>query len=403
MSKYNKAFTMGEVLIVLTIVGIIMALSLKTIKMVKSSYTPLAYHAYYTVKDVANILTSSVLSQDTIIDDSGTIRKGTTIKCNDNGKIVTILKPDGYNNNTIPACSSITTGSGTSTVCNAIVNDIVNTTNMGSTTNATPGCDTSKIYSVDTSGTEPTISSLGDNLNSPTFTTTNGMRYYLTHNVAAISGKTKYGFRLLAVDLNGKSAPNITEVTNKVPPDVVTFMIMDNGDVFPLGAAADNVSIKIDSKTPPTTQKYSYINAAMKGYCYPRNEDESKKSRELWHCPVTSGAYVPPECEVTMKIDNSKAGKRCNYLVEKPIEPQSFRNAYCATRGNVYFAKDASGNIVTTDEISYKTYCPDNATLNLSFRAVCPPYLASVDASTAKVFDRCDMELVKPIFRFNFR
>ena len=53
-----------------------------------------------------------------------------------------------------------------------------------------------------------------------------------------------FGFRLLAVDVNGTSKPNVIDPDDdKMPPDVLTFMIMDNGEMYPLGVAADNLKV----------------------------------------------------------------------------------------------------------------------------------------------------------------
>ena len=344
MRKFNKAFTLGEVLIVMVIIGIIMSIAVKTIKMVKSSYTPLTYSAFNTIKDVANILTGTSLASsttdETIVD----------------GQKVRLLKSDS------------------SLICNKIVNDIVNSSGRST------AC--ANIYAVNSSGTEPVIS--GINLSKPSFTTTNGMRYYLTNHVAAISGQTQYGFRLIAVDLNGASSPNITEAANNVPPDVVTFMLMDNGDVYPLGVAADN--IELDGK------KYSYINSAVKGYCYPNSSDSDSDGKikpiAQWHCPLSDGAYYPPDC---------RDGQKCSYLIEKPIQPQTYRQAYCTVQRNINI--NDSTNAVTYN-IPYEAYC--NTVSMTSFRGACPPFGVG-SGGVVKRFDRCDIELVKPMFRFNLR
>ena len=46
MKNKKFGFTLGEVLICIMIVGIIMAVATRTIKMIKASYTALTYHEY---------------------------------------------------------------------------------------------------------------------------------------------------------------------------------------------------------------------------------------------------------------------------------------------------------------------------------------------------------------------
>ena len=64
MKINKKGFTLGEVLVCIMIIGIIMALSMQSIKMVKSSYTSLTYFALKNVQDlVGEIYSGETLKQ----------------------------------------------------------------------------------------------------------------------------------------------------------------------------------------------------------------------------------------------------------------------------------------------------------------------------------------------------
>lgn len=61
--------------------------------------------------------------------------------------------------------------------------------------------------------------------NSPSFTLSNGQRFYVSGRTAGTPG-----YRIVSVDLNGLSNPNATD------KDIVPFIVYDTGEVVPLGA-----------------------------------------------------------------------------------------------------------------------------------------------------------------------
>ena len=360
MKKNKKGFVLAEVLVALVVVGVVMALSVQTFKIIKTSYTPLTYFSFKNIRSIVFLLTATVMSDET-----------TTLCKNSNGELVRVLLPDGYTpSGTIPLCSSLPGGTGSSVVCNKIANDIINSAKATST------C--SNLYSVNTSTSEPTIANL--NPDAPTFRTMNGQRYYVTNNVskATAGADFEYGYRLIAVDLNGKRGPNTASTANQ-PPDIVTFLIMDNGDVYPLGVAADNY-------TTSDNKHVNYIASSVKGYCYPRivQDDSGQNVANFSHCPLTSAAYVPKECVAKV---SSGVISTCYYKIEKPSNILSYRNAFCTI----------VGNLATAGATSYKTYC--NSAGMVEFRKVCPPFKEGPDGTG---FDMCLMENIKPMFRFNF-
>ncbi len=70
------------------------------------------------------------------------------------------------------------------------------------------------------------------NLTSPNFTLSNGQRIYISSR--AVFAATGAGYRIISMDLNGESGPN------EFNKDVVPFAVFDNGEVYPLGLAAED-------------------------------------------------------------------------------------------------------------------------------------------------------------------
>ena len=223
----KKGFTLGEILVVMMIIGVIMALSIQSIRIVKTSYTSLAYFAFRNMQIATRDLYGGQTAK-TVAEDSATIlcRKS-------NGVSVHVFKPDSdVKYTTIPKCSELPTDTNDATknLCSFIVKSL----------NTTGKINCTKLYTASKGegGLDPEITNI-DVLN-PNFVTTNGQRYFLTTRTFSESVSKDYGYRLLAVDLNGKSKPNITKKdSKKMPPDIVTFMLLDNGELYPLGIAAD--------------------------------------------------------------------------------------------------------------------------------------------------------------------
>lgn len=345
--KRNKfGFTLGEILVCMMIIGVIMALSLQTIAIVKASYTSLGYFAFKNLRIAVRELYAGQTAKTTFENSSVMMcRTG-------NGKSIYVLKPDNDPETSgTPLCSQLPADvdGGTNTVCNNMVKQL----------NTTGKIRCNNLFSVSTGDiTEPSISDF--NVNNPTFVTTNGQRYYLTKRTYNASISTDYGFRLMAIDLNGKSKPNSIDVnTKKMPPDIITFMIMDNGEVYPIGVAADNLKISSD-------RTVQYINARAKGYYYSDNKNASSGS-------------IPDDCYVKKSTGQTQV---CNYRVV-PIKnasgeaTYSYREAFCLSR-------------TSSQDPSYNNYCQ-----SIQRNSLCPP------SDNEQRFDICQQENIKPLFRFN--
>lgn len=328
----KKAFTLAEVLVSLVVVGFIVAVSVKSINTVRMSYTALGYFANENIHSIVRIL---------MIDDAGSFAVSNTsrMSCytiNSSGLYEkhSVFKPDiePDDSTIVPWCSQLGEIDGTpsNTFCNNVVK----------ITNTTGRYDCENLYDIEINATgEPYIWTLVPD--KPTFTLTNGQRYYITHRRKVNAISPYFGFRLIGIDLNGNSGPNKSFGTNP-PPDIVTFMVFDNGEIYPLGVAADNITVS--SYQNKTIQ---YITSRIKGYYF---EDGQK-------------IYIP---------NTIHDATNQNTIF-------SYREAYCTSRLN--------------DNITYKKYCPDT----LPKHSLCPY------SGDPKMFDLCQQENIKPLFRFNFK
>lgn len=345
MDKNKKGFTLGEVLICIMVVGIIMALSVQTIKIVKTSYASLGYFAHKNVTAMARELFSGQMPGENTSD---------VLLCRlTNGESTYVLKPDLLpETNALLNCRDLSTETGTNTVCNSLAEM--------SNTSGKILCGSENLFTaaINDDTDEPYISDL--NADNPNFITTNGQRYYITKRSFDTKISDNFGFRIIAVDLNGKSKPNSVETdSKKMPPDIIMFVLLDNGDIFPIGVAADNFNIS-DGRI------VQYINSKVKGYYYSYDTNRTEGIPSSCFVKTTSG---------TKQI--------CNFAVVYAQNDEgtsffTYREAYCNALG-------------TNKEPAYKNYCYGK-TRNI----LCPP------SSNEKRFDLCNVENVKPLFRYNF-
>lgn len=360
MKKNKLGFTLGEILVAITVIGVIMALSVNSIKIVKASYTSLAYFAHKNVVNMVGVLNAGDSTEANIKDNDGNTLPSMIAQCrNSNGAIVQVLKSDKEYENDLgtPECSQRVNS--TQATKNLFCKSMVSIANTAGTTR----CDSLFQTNLSTNNTstsafeEPYISDL--DYNSPTFIATNGQRYYLSEWTYNSNISETYGYRLIAIDLNGTSRPNITDKDSLTPPpDIVTFMVMDNGEVYPLGVAATNIELN-------NGRTVQYINSKVKGYYYTYDENRTTN--------------VAPECT---KVIKGVKQQTCNYAIVylQNDEGKSFfnyRDAFCKSLGG--------------KETAYDGYCS-----GITPSEYCPP------STNDKVFDLCTMTNIKPMFRYNF-
>ena len=252
--------------------------------------------------------------------------------------------------------------------------------------NGTPNCSYDSLFESSFLDNEPYISNL--NPDNPNFVTSNGQRYYISRWAKDSRVSSIYGYRLVAVDLNGKSRPNKMVNTGGPLPDIVVFLVLDNGEVYPLSYAADN--LQRDGR------KVTYINAKVKGYYFSTVDNAGNP------IALSSRKNAPEEC---------KAKKKVKYKDENGVEKEEIRYYGCnfsvvpvqttkASAGEKYFmsyreAYCLSHDAGNSDIVAYTGYCSGS----ISKSPFCPPALTSEE----KAFDKCSVETVRPAFRYNLK
>ena len=372
MRKNKRSFTLAEVLVSMAIIGFIMAMSMSTIKIVKTSYTALTYFTFKNIQGMVGEAFAGSLPNEALLGNNDQRTAYPIAKCiakkddegKDNSIAINVLLSDYEAGESeqqyIPECKKREQYIHSSTAPkNIFCKAITGMLNVAGSVN----CSDLYTATYDIDKREPYIKNL--DWEKPNFITTNGQRYYLTYWNFDKRISDLFGYRLMAVDLNGKSRPNTTIKDSKNAPDIVTFLVLDNGEVFPLAEAADNA--KIGNK------KIQYINSQVKGYYY--SHDETRKEN------------VPSEC--FRKKKDGSPNQICNYAVvflkqkssdsSKETSLFTYREAYC----------NALGYLRPSE---FKTYCSSVARTTL-----CPP------SQDSKQFDVCKVENIKPLFRYNFK
>ena len=392
MKTIKKGFTLAEVLISMVVIGVIMAASIQTIKIVQASYTSLAFFEFDNIKAIAgeaiggNSGSTPKDVNDNYISDVS-VRKGSKVVITPDDetfcKYVTAISNVAKRKRTdgLPLCHADTMFD---------VQKLENHLSLKPHVNST--------YEEDEDEEELEIIDRRKEFDSePTFITNSGKRYYLSKRVKSAkegSGSIKtisdnYGYRILAVDLNGTKGPNILdpyedmnmndEFDNKKVPDIIKFVIMDNGEVFPIGVAADNFSFRVSASNPNELKKLIYIMANVKGYYF-----TSKAGR--------SEDVIPTDCKRQLADKDGKptGTRQCDFAVVNVKNPFrtdnpeaiifSYRQAYCLALGS--------------RSSEYEKYC-DSAKLGSTVVNYCPP------SSSDQAFDECRVRNIKPAFRYN--
>ena len=432
--KNKLGFTLAEILLSLVIIGVIMALSVNSIKIVKTSYTSLAYFAHRIVLEMAGSLYSGTITnvvntaEKTCNDDNCYMRgknykpkKCTLEKYKDTdectsetkdvyyestygveflkfgneylkpmvtrcvtqyGKIVNVLKTDGEEDASTVSCDSrITSHANTNLFCKSLV--------ALSNHSGSYNCSSLNEPSIDETTGEPTFTI---DVDSPNFTLTNGMRFYVSAWTKDDEISEDYGYRLIAVDLNGKQGPNTLNGNALRPTDIVRFLVLDNGEVYPLGEAADNLKVNTNPK-----RTIQYLKAKVKGYYYDYKKIEDgdnagKPSRDSSNnlIIVRDMDTIPKECNCKQDDGGKVTCEKCSFGVVSLVHQDennnedaifTYREALCTTKKNT--------------GIGYEKYCE-----GIDQHELCPPVGNISD--TISPFDNCKAETIKPLFRFNF-
>ncbi len=222
MKKF-KGFTLSEVLISLTVIGVIMLFYIPVHKTVTKTYTTLGYAAFENLNAISKELMSGHA-----VDDGAEHIKATEMS--DNGKQI-------FNTNDAAFCKNFF--------------DVTNTVGR-------PNC-SSFLSVTKTEASNPLTYKLASiSPDNPNAYTTNGHRYYLsTHQEQNNAVSTLYGYRVIGIDMTGKKKPNTPDpypsAPSGKPADLIYFIMLDDGRVFPIGIAA---------------KSRNYINTRMDAYFY---------------------------------------------------------------------------------------------------------------------------------------
>lgn len=214
----RNAFTLREILVVILIVGIISVLSLQTVKAQKTKFAFSCYHFYRDLKIAVGHMSSATyggslnsFSCEPALDkdDDGAAYKACVTAGKDyvgGGGNTDILDYRLGNN----FCVGLSQYLGTA---------------------STIACDTGELNNA-------TLNNIYGNIGSgalPSFKLMNKYLIYVSNRVeGGTTGSTYNTYRIVSVDLNGSSNPN------RPGEDIISFAVFDNGEVLPLGIAADS-------------------------------------------------------------------------------------------------------------------------------------------------------------------
>lgn len=336
-------FTLAEVLVSLTIIGIIIIFYIPINKIVSVQYTTLAYSA------LENL---SIASKELMSGDIAVHTGDETVRAlwDQDGK--TVLTPNTYS------------------FCMCL-GDIINVRGDVNCPKTESG-----YYSI--SGSDPLKFKLStETWDEPNIVGTNGYKYYISaHHTQNNSVASHFGYRVIAIDITGEKRPNAEDtypdVPSGQPSDIIYFIILDDGSVFPIGVAATN---------------RNYINARTIAYYYSsHNLPEGLIETKAYGCKnfVSAEGISDFKDLVWASQTGSTAPSKpleCNFWKDNLLNPDtdaeqrttySYRIAYCLQKGQTGV---------------FKGY---NCTGTFSQASVCA---AGGNA------DNCILEPVKPIYK----
>ncbi len=330
MNKKRTGFTLPEILMTLVIAGFLAVLTVQAINVNRTAYTSLTYYAFNNLKSAVGELIIPETQGENVDEATGegiytemcTIGSNCAFEFEER-----IIKP-------------------TANLCTGM-SDIMNT-------QGTVQCTDRAAIQLTNLDNNPLPSA--ENLGDPDFRTTNGQKYYFWGRTAGEPSNRKYGYRIVAIDVNGEGAPNSSEAQGSLPPDIIAFAVLDSGEILPVGVAANNFTL--GNKT------YNYLTSKINAFRF-KNPDEDETN-------------MPSFCEKTETCDYDKL-----YLPNESTGKvgSSFRQAYCGAR-------------ISNDDVTLAAYCN-----NISRHSGCPPY---AEGAEGEQYEVCKQEIIKPMFRFNF-
>lgn len=237
----KSAFTLGEVLLVLVIVGVISVLALQTVKSQTTKFNFSCYHFFRDLKIAVGHMAASTYG--------GSLNSFSCERALESSE-------QDYE-----TCMAAGIAAGTGTASDTYILDYrtgqgfcQGLANVMSTASATK-CSDGELNNATLNNIYGNISS-GQTEN---FKMLNRFLVYVSKRVAA-TGSTK-AYRIISVDINGNRKPNM------INKDIISFAIFDNGEVLPLGTPAESSDffmtvIKIRNILPmPASNKDGALNS----------------------------------------------------------------------------------------------------------------------------------------------
>ena len=207
----KKAFTLAEVMIVLTLTSVIAVLSMEAYKAIKSRFAFTCYYLYRDLKIAIGHMASDSLE--------GSLNSVTCDKDN--------LTASEYT-----ACLTAAVAHTSNTNIMDYTTDIGFCKMLARYLSAA-----SKVECADSDMNNATIAdnNFYGNLTKPNFKLLNKHYVYVSKRVAGSNSDGQlHTYRIVSFDLNGKESPN------QAGKDILSFAIFDNGEILPLGDPAEN-------------------------------------------------------------------------------------------------------------------------------------------------------------------
>lgn len=261
MYNIKKAFTLTEVMIVMTIMSIIIFVFMQT-NPFAPKYKTLYYYTYLNMKKFAGELIAT--------------RGNSTLDTND------------------------------ATFC----------TSLASALNTVGGSSSCAVF-YNATASSPFNGMVAANIDSPSFTLSNGQRFYVSNRITGTPG-----YRIISVDLNGLSKPNAFDA------DVVPFAMIDNGEILPLGNPVNDtgylwltvekyaVSSGKSSQTFVSNASGKNALTFREGYCLAGNT-----SIFPGYCPGTLPLPAPVPALTAITTNAACAPGAATFCVYKPVKP----------------------------------------------------------------------------------
>ncbi|MBQ2645678.1 prepilin-type N-terminal cleavage/methylation domain-containing protein, partial [bacterium] len=204
--KNRKGFTLAEILIVLVIMGVIMILTVQTYINQKTSYAISCYHFFKDLKIAVGHMGASTVKGGLnsyscdFAEEAGSDIYSACLKNGTGGDAAQYVYD--YSSNA-GFCKGLAKYLGTASAISC-PNDGYNTATMASPYGS--------------------IGTISEN-----FRLMNGYLIYISAKITPDSGLP---YRVVSVDFNGKKGPN------KTGEDIISFVVLDNGEVLPIDVAA---------------------------------------------------------------------------------------------------------------------------------------------------------------------